>query len=216
MTKAKILILNLFILSLFSCTKNLTKKYVVYENDFNRSSTKSIVTFNFFGASADKIFFFNGSKVLGPFNNAGADFNLSNIPEHNVLEISFDLYTHDNWEGNKPTQSGVPDLFVIRYDGNPSFITTFSNHQQYKQSYPDWFPNGSNPSFGNAIQTNLPGRCLWKDKKGGTSLYKIVQQFPHTNAYFQLSLSDALQPFNAECEKSWSVDNIKISAYKYY
>jgi len=47
-------------------------------------------------------------------------------------------------------------------------------------------------------------------------MYKIVQQFAHSNKSFQLSLSDALQPFNAECEKSWSIDNIKITAFKYY
>ena len=84
-----------------SCTKNLTVTNIVYQNDFNRSSTKNIVTFDYYGATKDKIFNFNGSKVLGPFNNAGADFNIDSIPSHNVLEISFDLYTHDNWEGDR-------------------------------------------------------------------------------------------------------------------
>ncbi|NBO48711.1 MAG: hypothetical protein EBU80_03120 [Chitinophagia bacterium] len=89
----------------FSCTKNLTELNVVYQNDFNRSSLKNIVTFDYYGATKNKLFFFNGSKVLGPFNNAGADFNIDTIPEHNILEVSFDLYTHDNWEGNISTSS---------------------------------------------------------------------------------------------------------------
>lgn len=214
---------NIYILSvlsvlvgLISCTKNLTQLNVVYQNDFNRSSLKNIITYNTVGATENKIFFFNGSRVLGPFNNAGADFNIDSIPEHNVLEVSFDLYTHDNWEGNKPTSNGVPDLFVMRYDGNPSFMTTFSSNPQYAHSFPNWFPQGNNPAFGNAIRTDLPGRCGWKEKKNGTAMYKIVQQFPHTNKKFQLSLTDALQPFNSECEKSWSIDNVKITAFKYY
>ncbi len=176
----------------------------------------NIVTFDYYGATKDKIFYFNGSKVLGPFNNAGADFNINDIPDHNVLEVSFELYTHDNWEGNKANQFGIPDLFVMRYDGNPQFLTTFSSNPQYKQSYPEWFPQGSNPSLGNAIQVDLPGRCAWKVKKNGTAMYRIVKQFPHSSKTFQLTLSDALQPFQSECEKSWSIDNLKITAFKYY
>ncbi|MBM3456345.1 MAG: hypothetical protein FJX80_14615 [Bacteroidetes bacterium] len=201
---------------LLSCTKNLTQLNIVYQNDFNKSSIKNIVTFDYYGATKDKFFYFNGSMVLGPFNNAGADFNISDIPEHNILEVSFDLYTHDNWEGNKPTQFGIPDLFVMKYDGNPKFLTSFSSNTQYKQSYPEWFPQGSNPALGNTIQNDLPGRCAWKDRKNGTAMYKIVKQFPHTNKTFQLTLSDALQPFQSECEKSWSIDNLKITALTYY
>ncbi len=216
MAKSKIFISFLFVLSCFSCTKNLTKIHIVYQNDFNRSSTKDIVTYDFYGATKDKIFYFNGSKVLGPFNNAGSDFNLTDLPEHNILEVAFDLYAHDNWEGNKPTQYGIPDLFVMKYDKNPRFLTSFSSNIQHKQSFPDWFPQGSNPAMGNAIRTDLPGRCTWKDRKNGTVMYRIVQQFAHSNKSFQLSLSDALQPFNSECEKSWSIDNIKITAFNYY
>ena len=206
----------LFVVGFLSCTKNLTQLNIVYQNDFNRSSLKNIVTFDFYGATKDKIFFFNGSKVLGPFNNAGAAFNIDTIPEHNILEVSFDLYTHDNWEGNKPTQYGIPDLFVVKYDGNPRFMTSFSNNIQHKQSFPDWFPQGANPALGNAIRWDLPGRCERKDWESGTVMYKIVRQFPHTNKTFQLTLSDALQPFNSECEKSWSIDNLKITAFTYY
>jgi len=199
-----------------SCTKNLTQLNIVYQNDFNKSSIKNIVTFDYYGATKVKFFYFNGSMVLGPFNNAGADFNISDIPEHNILEVSFDLYTHDNWEGNKPTQYGIPDLFVMKYDGNPRFLTSFSSNTQYQQSYPEWFPQGSNPALGNSILNDLPGRCAWKDRKNGTSMYKIVKQFAHTNNTFQLTLSDALQPFQSECEKSWSIDNLKITAFTYY
>jgi hypothetical protein len=199
-----------------SCTKNLTVSTIVYQNDFNRSSTKNLVTFDYYGATKDKLFLFNGSKVLGPFNNAGVDVNIDSMPSHNVLEISFDLYIHDNWEGNKPTQYNIPDLFVVKYDGNPRFLTTFSSNAQYKQSFPEWFPQGQNPAFGNALKLDLPGRCAWKERTNGTAMYKFVRQFPHANSTFQLSLSDALQPFESECEKSWSIDNIKITAFTYF
>ena len=199
------------------CTKKLTKSFIVYENDFEREGQKTVSIYDINGlVNTSKIFDFNGSKVLGPFNNNATKFSIKNIPEHNVLEVAYDLYIHDNWQGNTKASNGIPDLFVVNYDGNLKFLTTFSNHTPYLQGYPDWYPAGNNPTYGNAIQINLPGRCLWKDSAQGTSLYRIVQSFGHDQPSFELSLSDALQPFAAICEKSWSIDELTITVYKYF
>jgi hypothetical protein len=199
------------------CTKKLTKTDVVYENDFERLGQQTVKIFDFYGpVTTSKIFDFNGSKVLGPFNNNAAIFKTKKIPDHNVLEISFDLYIHDGWQGNTKASNGVPDLFVMKYDGNTRFLTTFANQLASKQSYPQWYPAADNPTYSNAIDIKLPGRCAWKDSTNGTSLYKIVQSFGHASDTFELSLSDALQPFAAICEKSWSIDDLKITAYKYF
>jgi len=199
------------------CTKKLTKTFVVYENDFEVQGQATVKINDFNGlVTTSKIFDFNGSKVLGPFNNTEANFTAKNIPDHNVLEISFDLYIHDSWQGNLKASNDVPDLFIIKYDENPKLITTFSNHSLYKQAYPQWYSAADNPTYANAIEIKLPGRCLWKDSTQGTSLYKIVESFGHNKDSFNLSLSDALQPLGAICEKSWSVDQVKITAFKYY
>jgi hypothetical protein len=198
------------------CTKKLTETYVVYDNTFEKDGQSTVTVFDYTGILyTNKIFTFNNSKVLGPFNNGGVQIDVKGIPEHNVLEVAYDLYIHDNWEGNKPTTSGVPDLFVVRYDGNPKFMTTFSNNPAYKQSYPEWFPAGNNPTKANALNVNLPGRCAPVSNTSGTSYYRMVESFAHTNATFQVNLSDALQPRGSECEKSWSIDNVVVTAYKY-
>ncbi len=199
------------------CTKKLTKSFILYENNFEQEGQKTVSIYDNTGLiTTSKIFDFNGSKVLGPFNNNAAIVSIKNIPEHNVLEVAYDLYIHDNWQGNTKASNGIPDLFVVNYDGNLKFLTTFSNHTPYLQGYPDWYPAGNNPTHGNAIQINLPGRCLWKDSAQGTSLYRIVQSFGHDQPSFELSLSDALQPFAAICEKSWSIDELTITVYKYF
>ena len=142
------------------CTKKLTKTDVVYENDFERLGQQTVKIFDFYGpVTTSKIFDFNGSKVLGPFNNNAAIFKTKKIPDHNVLEISFDLYIHDGWQGNTKASNGVPDLFVMKYDGNTRFLTTFANQLASKQSYPQWYPAADNPTYSNAIDIKLPGRC---------------------------------------------------------
>lgn len=199
------------------CTKKLTKTFVAYENDFERQGQATVVIYDYYGlVTTSRIFDFNGSKVLGPFNNNAVNFTTKNIPDHNVLEISFDLYIHDSWQGNLKASNGVPDLFVIKYDENPKFVTTFSNHSLYKQAYPQWYSAADNPTYANALEIKLPGRCLWKDSAQGTSFYKIVESFGHNTDSFKLTLSDALQPFGAICDKSWSIDHLKITAFKYY
>jgi hypothetical protein len=199
-----------------SCTKKLTKATVVYDNDFERDGQSRVSIFDSTGWDPGKIFHFNNSTVLGPINNGIVFIDVKSMPEHNVLEVAYDLYIHDNWEGNKPTTNGVPDLFVVRYDGVAKLMTTFSNNPLYKQAYPDWYTQANNPPLANSLDINLPGRCALLKSAHGSSYYRMVQSFAHTNTDFQLSLSDALQPRGSSCEKSWSVDNVLITAYKYY
>jgi len=213
----RILVLWILIVTVGSaCTKKLTKATVVYDNNFEKDGQSSVTVFDYTGLWSYKIFQFNNSTVLGPFNNGGVFIDVKSMPEHNVLVVAYDLYIHDNWEGNKPTTNGVPDLFVVRYDGVAKFMTTFSNNALYKQAYPDWYTQANNPPLANSLDINLPGRCALLKSPNGSSYYRMVQSFAHTNADFQLSLSDALQPRGSDCEKSWSIDNVLITAYKYY
>jgi hypothetical protein len=219
-TTLRLLIFFILIASIIcvtSCTKNLTETYVVYENNFEVNQNRFNRVFDIYGVDiTNKTFDFNGSKVLGPFNSTGVAFKIKNIPDHNVLEVAYDFYVHDNWVGNVQGAFGIPDLFVVRHDNNPTFMTTFSNHSPLKQAYPQWYTAGENPTFANALNIKLPGRCLWKDSARGSSMYRIVESFGHNQPNFELSLSDALQPYGAICEKSWSIDELKITAHKYF
>ena len=87
------------------CTKKLTKTDVVYENDFERLGQVSVKIFDIYGpVITSKIFDFNSSKVLGPFNNNAAIFKAKNIPDHMI------------WLG------------MILSDGEKIFVATCASH----------------------------------------------------------------------------------------
>lgn len=198
------------ILFLSGCIKNVTKETYIYENNFDDVSMKNIVASGFdsnnnFGPYSDiSIVDYNGSKVLGRFNNAKMDLVLHQLPVHQAISIQFDLYIHDKW---------ADDVWVMTYDGHQKLVTGFSNFDATQQSYPNWKGNGSplNPAGANAFNRNLPGACSLAAKPNGTSQYKMEQTIIHSDSTFALSCSDAGSYFKLNCERSWSIDNLKIT-----
>lgn len=199
----------LSIVFLSACTKNVTKVTNIYENNFDDVSMKNIVASGFdrnnnFGSYSDiSIVDYNGSKVLGRFNNARIDLVLKQLPLHQAISIQFDLYIHDKW---------ADDVWVMGMDGNQKLVTGFSNFDATQQSYPNWKGNGSplNPAGANAYNRNLPGACSLAAQPKGTSQYKMEQTILHSDSTFTLSCSDAGNYFKMNCERSWSIDNLKI------
>jgi len=189
------------------CFKNLTKNILVYENDFENDRHGIVVSGWVNGVvdslSAPKRFTFNGSKVLGKFNNCNAELILNNLPPHNGLNVSFDLYLHDQWKNN---------VWVEKFDGGYQYITGFSNVTGIEQAYPNWIGNGSvsSPAFADSYTYQLPGTCSLLSSPNGTSEYKMSSTIQHNKSSFQLDLSDAAVPFNDTCALSWSIDNLKI------
>ena len=38
---------------------------------------------------------FDGNRVMGFFNKRGFNLNLSDLPDHDFIHLTFDLYIHD-------------------------------------------------------------------------------------------------------------------------
>ena len=105
----------IFIAIIFAgCSNNVIVKEVdIYFNDFESN--------DFTGISGVYISEFNGSKVMGNFNNKGFQLRLENIPEHNYIQVSFDLYIHDSWDGNTNElnpQGKDHDAWIMEFDLN--------------------------------------------------------------------------------------------------
>lgn len=213
------IILSIFVLlSLASC-KGLQKENIVYRNNFEAGDLSKI--------SGGKIEEYNGSKVIGRYSENGFLLSLDNLPKHNMVQISFDLYIHDTWDGNALKPDG-PDIWIMNIDGSSAIYSTFANGlcTNCTQSYPALQPSQINGKFvffenklnSNAHQTNLPGACKLKDEQGGTTMYRIVRTFEHTRSTLSLGcyaqLEDA-DPANKNCNESWSVDNIKIKTIEF-
>ncbi|QJD97547.1 hypothetical protein HH214_17540 [Mucilaginibacter robiniae] len=198
---------------LYSCKKDTKSETVVYTNNFESGNLNNIN-----GGVTET---YNGTKVLGRYNNGQFTLSVPNLPKHDMVEISFDLYIHDNWDGNTLGIDGVdgPDIWQMLVDGNIYFNTTFSNLYCNPgvfcppQSYPNNYPNNNhNPKIG-SYQTGLPPAC--NATSYGTTLYKIDKVISHSSSTVQLQCLDHLIQKNAsdpKCDESWSVDNIQIKA----
>jgi hypothetical protein len=207
----KKLLFLLFIL-FASCNKQVSNTVVVYNNDFETDDLSNITN----GAIGQ----FNNSAVLGPFNRGAFALTVNNLPTHDLITISFDLFIHDSWDGNKAAPDG-PDIWEMLVDGGPLINATFSNVECLPgmacspQSFPNDYPNNYNNPRTGASRIDLPGFCSLKGIAGGTSQYKIVKTFRHSNRTLMLQCLDKLTQTNTgdpKCDESWSVDNINIKA----
>jgi hypothetical protein len=204
----------LLVSTMQSCIKdvvvNVPKLTVVYENDFETYDQKGFKVYSFENGNFGQfdrvsILDFNNSKVLGRFNNGKAVLTLDTLPLHNAINIQFDLYIHDIWKN---------DLWKMELDNNEVLVTGFSNIENVMQSYPNWIANGSalNPPGANAFDKNLKGACRNISKSNGTSHYKMERTIIHSKPAFTFAGSDAGAFFQLNCERSWSMDNLKITA----
>lgn len=196
---------------LASCAKGPQKESVYYFNDFENLDLNNISNGNIVG--------FNGTRVLGRYNAGGFKLRLDQIPTHDMLEISFDLYLHDSWDGVLNGDNvGGPDIWQMYLDGNIFIDAAFSNQDCpvqtcVSQSYPANYPNSNNAPKSGAYRRDLPGVCHLAGQVGGSSQYKIVKTIRHTGRVFTLECMDKLKQLNAKspmCDESWSVDNIKV------
>lgn len=201
-----------------SC-KGVQKETILFESDFERGVPAVV--------NNGKVEQFNGSGVLGRYSENGFIIKIENLKPHNLIRITYDLYIHDSWDGNKTGPDGE-DIFIMNIDGGSSIYATFANGQcsDCFQSYPNPQPSFVNNQFlfaqnkpsSNAIKTDLPGACKLKDVKGGTSMYKIQRTFEHTGSNLELGCYGQLEdsdPVNKNCNESWSVDNMKITAIEF-
>jgi hypothetical protein len=201
---------------LSACTKNLTRKTILFDNNFENSQLMGLQAYDINGLiSSPPIEDLNGSKVFGRFNNNTILLTIPSLPTHNAIQIEFDLNIHDKWDGNYLGTTNRPDIWQMVIDNAPVLITSFSN-TSYQQYYPGFYNVGNpSPAKSNAIETGLAGICSLKDVAGGSSRYRIVKTVPHSGNSISFSCNDALQPFNSLCLKSWSIDNLTVTAIQY-
>lgn len=204
------LLLFLCSVALLSCKTKVSNETEVYTNTFENGNLVNITN-----AITSK---FNNTTVLGNYANGSFQLDLNNLPDHELVTISFDLYIHDSWDGNAAAPEG-PDIWKMMVDGDVYINTTFSNAECpagnfcIPQSFPKDYPNNNNNPKAGAYRTDFPGFCLWKNKPDGTSMYKISQTFKHNKSTLSLSCLDKLAHptgVTGSCDESWSVDNISV------
>ena len=206
-----------FALSLFlfsGCFKDLTNTDVVYENDFNNGNLFKVMvagwnsSFTVFAPVSDnRVNDFNGEKMIGKLNNNSVQLQLTNLPNHELLRVEFDLYLHNNWRN---------DLWHFSIDGADQLLTGFSNTDTVKQSYPNWLGTGTGlgPAGRNAMSIDLPAVCNRVNSSFGSSQYRIVRTLSHKGSSVDLVYGDSGGTPNDTCTRSWSMDNLKVSVIR--
>ena len=223
--------LIIIIIIINSCSyPELILNQVVYFNDFENNDLENI--------SGGVINKFNESNVLGFYNKDGFNINLNEIPDHDYIFISFDLYIHGTWDGNVNgfpendkadlwTMELRPGMDLFQKSDQNIFKTTFSNSPCFsnwckRQSYPQSYPFENTPYSG-AETIDLPRTCdgYWG---GPSSLYKIEKSFESDGQGIVIRMYDELYQPNAidyrgisaeKCDESWSIDNLEIRIIKY-
>lgn len=206
----------ILIFSIFSCSKTVQKQTEVYFNDFETGDLSGITN--------GYLYEYNGSTVLGRYNQNGFELLLTELPQHDLIQISFDLFIHDTWDGDKLGIDEVdgPDIWQMLIDEEMYINSSFSNivcvnaNGEFcpPQSYPANYPNNNNYPRKGAYRVNLPGAC---HPNGTTTMYKISKTISHSRSKLLLQCVDKLVQVNTEdpnCDESWSVDNIKVNAIK--
>lgn len=209
----KLLLFLFSLLLCFGCKKSLNNSLEIYNNNFENLDLT--------GVSGGIINNYNNGKVVGFYNNGGFKLLLNNIPSHDVITISFDLYIHDTWSGNTKAYGTIidgPDIWQMNVDGEPYINTTFSNLGNcsdgmycLEQSYPNNFPFHNDPKTGAYIK-NLPGVCA---SNGTSALYKIEKTIKHHKGSLMIEFKDMLKQSNVSnplCDESWSLDNLVIKS----
>ena len=157
---------------------------------------------------------FNGSNLLGRFLSQTLTFYSNNLPPHDSLEVSFDLFTLGSWDGNDSGING-PDNWGATLNGVIIYpTTTFSthyvtSHPAYFQSFPGPFPSSNPAGAGSAERINTPINCNICPTR-----YRLIKKIPHITSNINFSQAASLVGLNnITTDESWGIDNFSIRLY---
>jgi formylglycine-generating enzyme required for sulfatase activity len=138
--------------------------------------------------------------------NQTVSLALSNLPPHEELTVTFDLYVIRSWDGNSPTYG--PDRFVFSVAGGPTSLdTTFSNNPKTNSdsSYQD-YPNANSPPWTGAFSRGTLGY----DGFFQDGIYRLQNTFPHSDTSVTLQFMSSLFEGKGTGDEAWGLDNVIV------
>jgi filamentous hemagglutinin family protein len=156
---------------------------------------------------------------LGQFGNETVSLTLDDLPSHDEVNVSFDLFIIRSWDGNHP-QNG-PDIWQLDVAGvSRLFDTTFSttSRQNLTQSYPSTYTSPNlinNPARTGAIERDNSLGYFFNSSIGRIpldSVYRLNRSFSHSNSQLQLDFFKlSRNGDNRISDESWGLTNVNIS-----
>jgi uncharacterized repeat protein (TIGR01451 family) len=161
----------------------------------------------------------SGRNFLGEFNNQEIMLELNELPQHNYVEVSFDLYILRSWDGGRErfTQSALlgpqlppvigPDIWEFAVDEETLLSASFANWGEHTQSYPKNFGQGSFPARTGAVEFGSLG-YTYEHHTNQDAVYRLSFTTAHTGETLRLYFRDlGLQPIEDE---SWGLANLRV------
>jgi len=112
---------------------------------------------------------------------------LDDFISHARVEIAFDLFIIQTWDGNTvldpahPLSVIGPDIWSLEEQttGNVLIETTFST-SYLRQAYPGWYPDGSYPAYTGASEANTLGFIRKEGRGSRDAVYPMLFTLDHT------------------------------------
>lgn len=162
----------------------------------------------------------SGRQFLGHFGNDQVTLTLMNLPQHERVSLSFQLFVINSWDGNRTDAGGDncgsgfvslgPDEWRVDVIGGSTLLyTTFENNEpeNHVQAYPGTYPGVDFPSRFGASENDTLGY-------GQDAVYSFpnfFHNFTFDHSGNTLTLQFTGGP-HLQClaDESWGLDNICV------
>ena len=145
---------------------------------------------------------------LGQFGNTTVSLNLTDLPAHAAVTVSFDLFIIRSWDGNNQETFYGPDIWELKVrNGLTLLSTTFSNGDS-AQSYPDSYPGGEYPGYSGSSEQNTLGYWHPLDWFEQDAVYQLSFTFEHSTD--SLILDFSASGLQGVSDESWGLDNVRV------
>jgi hypothetical protein len=132
---------------------------------------------------------------------------LGDLPPHEKLRVSLDLYLLKSWDGNSPRYG--PDRLRIAVAGGPTLLdASFSNNRKVAREGSDQdYPNPKSPPQSASRSTNTLAYEFF-----GDAIYHFEFAIAHDRRQVQLDFTSSLFEGKGTNDESWGLDNVRVDA----
>lgn len=154
-----------------------------------------------------------GRRFLGELSNGGAKLAVQNVPTEGTVEVEFDVFAINAWDGNGGADA-THDAWGVRVNGGKDvaqelFVTNFAavgDGRDQRQSYPAPLGKGDYPAGTAAAELNTLGYA-WNGEPMD-AVYRIKLSFKPTDENVEIEFFG--KNLQTDDGQAWGLDNVVV------
>ncbi len=150
-----------------------------------------------------------GRRFLGELSNGGAKLSVQNVPLEGTVEVEFDVFAINAWDGNGGGD-GSQDAWGVRIKGGQElFVTNFAavgEGRDLRQAYPAPLGKGDYPAGTAATELNTLGYSF--NGEPMDAVYRIKLSFKPTDEAVEIEFYG--KNLQADGGQAWGLDNVVV------